>query len=77
MGFTSATTHDELVGKTGTAITALRPSGSANIDGERIDVTTSGEYIEAGKRIRVAEVRGSRVEVREIAETADSHETSA
>lgn len=65
-GFTAAETHSELEGKTGVALTALRPAGSADIGGARIDVTTSGEYIEAGKPIRVVSVRGSRVEVREV-----------
>ncbi|GMQ81833.1 MAG: nodulation protein NfeD [Rhodothermia bacterium] len=65
-GFTAAESRTNLVGMTGRAINALRPAGSAEIDDERIDVTTSGEYIEAGKEIRVVSVRGSRVEVREV-----------
>ena len=77
MGFTAADTNDELVGKIGTALTALRPAGSALIDGARVDVTTSGEYIEAGNSIRVAQVHGSRVEVRQVDHAEPAHETSA
>lgn len=65
-GFAAAETHDELVGTTGKAITALRPSGTAMIGDQRIDVMTSGEYITVDTPIRVVSVRGSRVEVRAV-----------
>lgn len=63
-GFTSADENEALVGLTGKALTPLRPSGTADIDGERIDVITRGEYVPAGATILVSRVRGSRVEVR-------------
>jgi membrane-bound serine protease (ClpP class) len=44
---------DALVGRHGVALSDLRPSGIADIDGERVDVVTSGEYIYAGERIEV------------------------
>jgi membrane-bound serine protease (ClpP class) len=65
-GYTSAESHVEWVGRTGIAITGLRPSGTAEIDDNRIDVVTSGEYIEKGTAIEVMEVKGSRVRVREV-----------
>ena len=65
-GYTSAESHVEWVGRTGIAITGLRPSGTAEIDDNRIDVVTSGEYIEKGSAIEVMEVKGSRVRVREV-----------
>ena len=65
VGFTSAETHDELVGRTGRAITDLRPAGIALIDDQRVDVLTAGEFIEKDAGIRVVSVRGARVEVRE------------
>jgi len=65
-GYTSADTHTEWLGRTGVAITGLRPSGTAEIDDNRIDVYTSGEYIEKGTAVEVVEVRGSRVRVREV-----------
>jgi membrane-bound serine protease (ClpP class) len=63
-GYTAAESHDELLGRTGSALTTLRPAGAAMIDDQRIDVVTAGEFIEAGTAIRVVDVRGSRVEVR-------------
>ncbi|MFT5142960.1 MAG: membrane-bound serine protease (ClpP class), partial [Thalassolituus oleivorans] len=65
-GFTSANTDASLVGRTGTAITPLRPAGIAMIDDRRIDVISAGEYIDSGSDIRVISSRGARVEVREI-----------
>jgi len=64
-GFTSADTHDELIGRKGVALTPLRPAGIADIDGERVDVVTSGEFIDKGASILVRSARGSRVVVRE------------
>ncbi len=65
-GYTSAVTHTEFLGRTGPTLTPLRPSGAMEIDGHRVDVITAGEFIGQGKLVRVVEVRGSRVEVREI-----------
>lgn len=49
----------DLIGKTGEAVTILRPAGMAIIDGQRVDVVTQGDYIEKGTRIRVIEVQGN------------------
>lgn len=42
-----------LVGRTGIAATVLRPSGAMEIDGQRIDVATEGEFVAAGTKVRV------------------------
>lgn len=49
----SAADRGTYLGKTGAALTPLRPSGIALVDGDRIDVATEGEFIAAGSRIRV------------------------
>lgn len=64
-GYTSSDTVEELLGRTGTALTPLRPAGAALIEGERVDVVTAGEFIASGAPVEVTRVRGSRVEVRE------------
>lgn len=53
------------IGQAGTAVTMLRPAGVAEIDDLRIDVVTQGDFIEAGKPIKVIDVKGSRVVVEE------------
>ena len=64
-GFTSEPIEEhDLVGKTGLAVSTLRPAGIADIDGKRIDVVSDGEFIEPGEPIRVDHVDGNRVVVR-------------
>lgn len=65
-GYTSSTIHEDWIGRTGTTLTSLRPSGAVELDGERIDVVTAGDYIEAGVEVRIVRVNGSRVEVRRV-----------
>jgi len=65
-GYTSAESKDWLIGRTGTALTALRPSGTASIDDERIDVVSQGDFIDKGSTVKVVRVSGSRVEVRGV-----------
>lgn len=52
------------LGKQGTALTLMRPAGSAIIDGERVDVVSEGSYIEKGANIKVIAVEGTRIIVR-------------
>lgn len=68
-GYTSAETDFELEGRRGRAVTPLRPAGTAEIDGRRVDVITAGEFVAAGAEVVVWDVRGSRVEVRLVPET--------
>ena len=46
---------------TGHSITTLRPSGTALIDGTRLDVVTDGEFIEADAPLKVCKVTGNQV----------------
>lgn len=56
----------ELLHATGEALSQLRPSGKAVIDGQRVDVVTEGGLIERGTRIKVIAVEGSRIVVRPL-----------
>lgn len=53
-----------LIGMTGVALSDLRPSGFADINGLRVDVVTRGEYIQAGERVEVIADEGYRRVVR-------------
>ncbi|MDO4732649.1 MAG: NfeD family protein [Bacillota bacterium] len=57
-----------LLGQRGTALTTLRPAGSALINGEKVDVLSQGEFIEAGQSIEVILVEGMRIVVRLLSE---------
>jgi len=52
-----------MVGRFGTTATPLRPSGAIEIDGQRLDVVTEGEFLAAGVTVRVLYVQGNRVVV--------------
>ena len=64
-GYLSAPERMELVGKFGVAATDLRPSGTALIDDERVDVVTEGPWIEKGSRVVVLHAESYRHVVRE------------
>lgn len=53
-----------LVGRTGVADTALRPTGKATVDGRRLDVVSDGDFIEQGAPVQVVEVAGARIVVK-------------
>ena len=54
----------ELVGKTGVAITILRPAGIAEFEGNRVGVSTSGEFIQKGETVTVIKAEGMHILVR-------------
>jgi membrane-bound ClpP family serine protease len=54
----------QFMGKSGTTVTALHPSGIALIDGRRIDVVSSGEYIGKLTPVVVTAVTGNQVIVK-------------
>jgi membrane-bound ClpP family serine protease len=55
-----------LLGAEGTTTSRLAPAGKARIAGAVRDVTSDGELIEPGVRVRVADVRGGRLHVRPL-----------
>ncbi len=63
-GYTAADTDETLLGAFGTALTTLRPAGTALVDDRRVDVVSDGPMIPAGTPVEVVSARGSRVVVR-------------
>jgi membrane-bound serine protease (ClpP class) len=57
---------EKYLGQIGITITQLRPSGAIEIDGNRIDVVTEGDYITRGVKVQVVKVEGTRVVVRPV-----------
>jgi membrane-bound serine protease (ClpP class) len=58
--------NPSLLHQTGQALTTLRPSGTAIIDGKRVDVVSEGAFIESGQPIKVVAIEGLRVVVRAV-----------
>lgn len=66
-GFNSSfTDYSDLRGKTGSAITDLRPSGTIMLENKKYSAVTSGEYIEKTKKITVIKTEGSKITVSEV-----------
>ena len=66
-GYASAPDRDrQWLGRQGSALAMLRPAGFALIDGERVDVVSDGEPIEAGATVEVVRVDGNRIVVRRV-----------
>ncbi|RED65715.1 membrane-bound serine protease (ClpP class) [Cohnella lupini] len=65
-GFVPQQSREQWIGQEGLTTSLLRPSGMADIGGQRLDVITTGEYIEKGKPVRVVSADGTRIVVKEI-----------
>ena len=55
---------EALVGRSGVAVTDLRPAGIAEFGGKRLDVVAEGDFIVKDSTIVIAEVHGNRIVVR-------------
>ncbi len=60
----SEQTRSRYLGRTGVAVTPLRPTGVALVDGERLEVATEGEFVATGSRVRVVAMDRRRFFVR-------------
>jgi len=69
-GYLSAPERADLLGLVGTAVTDLRPAGTALIGDERVDVVTEGPWIEANTRVEVVRAESYRHVVRPVADEA-------
>ncbi len=64
-GYISNKSRTDLLGLEAITTTPLRPSGTAMLGDERIDVVSEGGYIEAHKKVTIIKVEGVRIVVRE------------
>ncbi|WP_396266338.1 nodulation protein NfeD [Halobacillus amylolyticus] len=65
-GYVSTMNRLELIGMEGETITPLRPSGTALIDEERMDVVSEGSFIGANQPVKIVKIEGARVVVRAV-----------
>ena len=70
MGYHSSSSEDfqAYLGQSGTALTPLRPSGTARIANNRVDVVTVGDFIAPDSNVKVVSVEGSKVLVEAVEE---------
>ncbi len=67
-GFSGTEDLQSYVGREGFATTTLRPAGTAEFDGEKMDVVSQSEFIPKGTKVRVIKVEGRRMVVDDIVE---------
>lgn len=56
--------RSRFLGKVGHAVTPLRPTGVVEIDGDRLEVVTEGEFIAAGSAVKIVAMDRRRYFVR-------------
>jgi len=62
---------EQLRGRYGKAVSSLRPSGTVEFDGKRIDCMSEGSMIDPGQWVRCIEVKAGRVVVRQVERPPD------
>jgi membrane-bound ClpP family serine protease len=55
-----------LLGKEGTTTTVLRPSGTADFQGVRLDVVSDGQFIPQNTKVKIIKVEGRRIVVKTL-----------
>lgn len=55
--------HNNMLGKHGVCHTPLRPCGIADFQGQKVDVVTYGDFLDAGTEVVVTETEGNRIVV--------------
>ena len=66
-GYSATEDLSVFVGREGSALTALRPTGMADFDGVRLNVSSEGDYIPPDTRVRIIRTEGGKVLVRPVA----------
>ena len=65
-GYTSVTDKSRFLNAVGVCVTDLRPAGTIVVNGEPVDVVAEGSFVKQGTEVKVINVDGSRVLVRQI-----------
>ena len=62
--------------QTGHSCNRSPPIGIAHLNGDRVDVVSEGDFINAGQPVEVARVDGNRIVVRLISEPTEGGQSS-
>lgn len=65
-GYISTADKSKYLGAIGTCSTDLRPSGTVMVEGQPLDVVTEGNFLKQGSIVKIINVDGSRILVRQI-----------
>lgn len=59
----------ELLGAVGVVLTPMRPVGTCDFSGQRVECVAEGGYVDKGKKIKVIHVEGTQLTVRVVEES--------
>jgi len=65
-GYVSVQDRKHLIGLKGKTVTPLRPAGTGLFEGNRIDIVSVGNFVQANQMVEIIQVNGSRVVVKEL-----------
>jgi membrane-bound serine protease (ClpP class) len=65
-GYVSGELRDDLLGRVGVAVTDLHPGGTVQLDDERLDVVTEGDFVKRGTHVRIIRSEGYRLVVKPL-----------
>ena len=65
-GYISTADKSKFLGAIGTCSTDLRPAGTVMVEGQPLDVVTEGNFLKQGSIVKIINVDGSRILVRQI-----------
>ena len=65
-GYTAVPVLQDYVGLEGVVLNTLRPAGTGEFAGERLDIVSEGEYLTPGTKVRIIRMEGRRIVVRSI-----------
>lgn len=65
-GYTGSSDFSAYLNKVGLAITPLRPAGTIEIEGQRLDVSSLGDYIDKDMQVKVIKVEGNKIFVKKV-----------
>ncbi len=63
-GYRSTEDMQVFLGKSGVAKSVLRPTGIADFEGVRLNVSSEGEYIPAGTKVQIIKIEGAKILVK-------------
>ena len=63
-GYVVQIDKETLIAKKGKVLSPLRPAGIIEIDGERLDVVSEGDFIESGQIVEIIKISGNRIVVK-------------
>lgn len=65
-GYIGTEDLEYFLGKEGITVTVLRPAGTADFDGVKLDVVSESEFIKNNSPVKIIKVEGRRIVVRQI-----------